>query len=83
MLVIGTGNIGRRVVKYMQPFMQVFTFDILNNNESDLPELIRQADCITLHIPKMDENEAFFNREKLAAMKDGAILSQYCQRIYC
>ncbi len=73
-LVIGTGNIGQRVVKYMQPFMQVFTFDILNNNESDLPELIRQADCITLHIPKMDENEAFFNREKLASMKDGAIL---------
>ena len=54
--------------------MQVLTFDILNNNESDLPELIRQADCITLHIPKIDENEAFFNREKLAAMKDGAIL---------
>jgi phosphoglycerate dehydrogenase-like enzyme len=74
LLVIGTGNIGQRVVKFMEPFMRVITFDILHNNESDLNELISKADCITLHIPKMDENEAFFNREKLAAMKDGAIL---------
>ncbi len=74
LLIIGKGNIGQRVVQYMQPFMRVVTFDILHNKESDLNELISQADCITLHIPKVDENEAFFNGEKLAAMKDGAIL---------
>ena len=74
LLVIGTGNIGQRVVKFMEPFMNVITFDILQNKESDLPELIRQADCITLHIPKMDENESFINQEKLAMMKDDAAL---------
>ena len=56
LLVIGTGNIGRRVCKYMQPFMCVTTFDIIENDISDLPTLISIADCITLHIPKTDEN---------------------------
>ena len=74
LLVIGTGNIGQRVIKYMKSFMTVMTFDILQNNDSELQELMKQADCVTLHIPKMDENESFLSREKLAAMKDGAIL---------
>lgn len=74
LLVIGTGNIGQRVAVYMRPFMKVFTFDILENNILELPELIRQADCITLHIPKTDENDAFINKDRLANMKDGAIL---------
>jgi len=74
LLVIGTGNIGRRVVKYMHPFMRVLTFDIMENDVSELPELICQADCITLHIPKTDENDSFMDKNKLAMMKDNAVL---------
>ena len=74
LLVIGTGNIGRRVVRFMQPFLNVLTFDILENDFSELSQLIRQADCITLHIPKTDNNEAFMNKDKLAIMKDDAVL---------
>ena len=74
LLVIGTGNIGRRVAKYMHPFIQVSTFDILDNNISDLEILIKKADCITLHIPKSNENNAFMNKDKLAMMKDDAVL---------
>ena len=58
LLVIGAGNIGKRVVNYMKPLMHVITFDILENDISDLPTLISIADCITLHIPKTDENNS-------------------------
>jgi phosphoglycerate dehydrogenase-like enzyme len=74
LLVIGTGNIGRRVAKNMQPFIYVMTFDILENDISELPSLISQADCITIHIPKTDENEAFMDKNKLITMKNGAVL---------
>ena len=74
LLVIGKGNIGRRVAEYMQAFMKIVTFDIMKNEVSELRGLIKQADCITLHIPKTDENEAFMDKEKLATMKDNAVL---------
>jgi len=74
LLVIGTGNIGRRVVKYMQPFMHVFSFDIIENDFSELQGLLSKADSITLHIPKTDENEDYFDKDKLAMMKDDAVL---------
>ena len=45
-----------------------------NNLISQIPDLISQADCITLHIPKTDENEAFMDKNKLAMMKDDAVI---------
>ena len=74
LLVIGTGNIGKRVAKYMKSFMRVRTYDILENDEVELIELIKSADCITLHIPKTEDNEAFFNEKKLKLMKNNSIL---------
>ena len=38
LLIIGNGNIGSRVYKYMQPFMNVVSFDIIENQESELQE---------------------------------------------
>jgi len=74
LLVIGVGNIGSRVAEYMQPFIQVLTFDILDNNISDLPTLISKANCITMHIPTTDENNAFMDKDRLAMMKNDAVL---------
>jgi len=74
LMVIGKGNIGKRVVEYMQPLMKIITFDIMENKFSELSGLISQADYITLHIPKTNENEVFMNRERLALMKDGSTL---------
>ena len=54
--------------------MHVITFDILENDISDIPTLISIADCITLHIPKTDENNAFMDKDKLAMMKNDAVL---------
>jgi len=74
LLVIGTGNIGNRVVKKMKNFMKVKTFDIINNKNNELKLLMNKADCITIHIPKLDENISFINKEKLSWMQDGALL---------
>lgn len=74
LLVIGMGNIGKRVAKKMNVFMEIITVDILFNKPSELEEMISVADCITLHIPKNDENVSFFDKEKLSWMKDGGVL---------
>ena len=73
LLVVGNGNIGKRVARFMRPFLTVNTYDILENNENDLFKYIQSADCITLHIPKTN-NEIFFNLERLNMMKDNAVL---------
>ena len=74
LLVIGNGNIGKRVIKYMEPFMSVKSFDILENDESELEELLITADCITLHIPKMNKNKSFISKERLSLIKENAVL---------
>ena len=58
----------------MKPLMDVVKFDIIDNKLSELPSLINNADCITLHIPKTIDNESFMSKNKLALMKKDAIL---------
>ena len=74
LLIIGAGNIGRRVYNYMKPFMRVKTFDILQNDLIELPDLISEADCISLHIPKTNENNEFVDENFLSMMKDNSVL---------
>ena len=74
LLVIGTGKIGKRVAESMKKFLDVKTFDIIDNKLSELKPLMIEADCISLHIPKNDENESFINEEKLSWMKKDAAL---------
>ena len=74
LLVIGKGNIGNRIKKLMSPFLNVLTYDIIDNDEYELENYIRTADCITLHIPLSDNNISFMNKEKLSWMKDNSIL---------
>jgi phosphoglycerate dehydrogenase-like enzyme len=74
LLVIGMGNIGGRVAKKMKGFLKVDTFDVLQNTTAELKALIESADCITLHIPKNEENNNFMDGEKLSWMKDGSVL---------
>jgi phosphoglycerate dehydrogenase-like enzyme len=74
LLIIGNGNIGKRVYQHMKHFMNVSSFDILDNKASELNQLLIKADCISLHIPKIDDNISFINKEKLSIMKDNAVL---------
>ena len=74
LLVIGTGNIGSRVIKRMENFMNITTYDIIQNKEQELEPLISSADHITLHIPKDKMNNAFFDEKKLSWIKAGATI---------
>tara|TARA_B100000315_G_C14545463_1_gene573019 strand:- start:937 stop:1764 length:828 start_codon:yes stop_codon:yes gene_type:complete len=74
LLIIGNGRIGGRVAELMNPFMRVTIFDILHNAATELQPLMREAECVSIHIPKSDENMSFIDREKLSWMKNDAIL---------
>ena len=54
--------------------MNVPTYDIKKNSPQELSSLLASADIITLHIPFSRENVDFIDAEKLAWMKDDAIL---------
>lgn len=73
-LVIGTGNIGARVATRLKAFMKVLTYDVTTNPVSDLALFLKQADVITTHTPLVKETKNFFDREKLALIKDDALL---------
>lgn len=73
-LVIGTGNIGKRVVDKLRVFMNVVTYDIVSNKPDELESLVRKADIITVHIPLNENTRNFFDSAKLAWVKDDALI---------
>lgn len=73
-LVMGLGNIGKQVVRKLDPSLQVLTFDILHNLSNELRPLIVQSDIVSIHLPLNDSTLGFFDSEKLSWMKDGATL---------
>lgn len=82
--VIGTGNIGRHVIRIGRGFeMNVIAFDPFENHDAaleigfsyvPLDELIAQANIISLHAPYTKENHHLINRRAFNAMKPEAIL---------
>jgi len=74
LLVIGLGNIGKRVTEKMKQFMNVNTYDIKYNKLSELKPFLETADIVTLHIPLSNKTRNFIDSEKLSWMKDEAIL---------
>lgn len=74
LLVMGLGNIGKRVAFKMSSFMKVLTYDPLENTENELLELFRNADCVSLHMPLTSSTKSFFNKEKLSLLKDNCLL---------
>jgi phosphoglycerate dehydrogenase-like enzyme len=74
LLVIGTGNIGKKVVTKMSSFMHVMTYDIISNTQDQLKQYLQEADVVSLHIPSNPENSGFLGSEYLSLIKDGGIL---------
>jgi len=74
LLVVGTGNIGKKVRGKMKSLMQVRTYDVLENSPGELEPLLKGADVVSLHIPNLPGNKNFMDAEKLALLKDQAIL---------
>ncbi len=71
LLVLGHGNIGRRVARKMAVFMTVDTYDPMENTPKELQALMRQADFVTLHMPLLPSTNGFIDAEKLGWLKDG------------
>lgn len=80
--VVGTGNIGRTVVKNLSGFgCRILAYDLYEGEEVKqyasyvtLDRLLSEADVITFHTPLTDENFHMINKESIGRMKDGVIL---------
>lgn len=82
--VVGTGKIGRKVVKIAHGFgMKILAHDIFKVQELcdefgleyvDMPALLQQSDIITLHAPSLPETRHMINAETIGHMKNGVIL---------
>lgn len=82
--IIGTGKIGKNVVKIAKGFgMNVVAYDLYpdvnfakENNfiYKSLPELLSESNIITLHTPYTKENHHLIDKEKILMMKRGVYL---------
>ena len=78
--VIGTGKIGRVFAEICKGFgMHILAYDKYPSADSgltyaELPELLRQADVISLHCPLTDETRHMIDAQAIERMKPGAVL---------
>lgn len=81
--VIGTGRIGKTVLKNLSGFgCGLLAYDLYESDEVkesgvpyvSLEKMWRKADVITLHAPLTDENYHMINGETIARMKDGVMI---------
>ncbi len=80
--VLGTGKIGRTVIKDLSGFgCKLLAYDLYENEEVkqyaeyvDFDTIIRKSDVLTLHMPLTEENTHLISRVAIASMKPGVIL---------
>lgn len=81
--VIGTGNIGSKLIDLLSVFgCKIIAYSRTEKEEIkakgveyvDLPTLLKESDIVSLHIPNNKETKGFLGKEELDIMKDGAVL---------
>ena len=82
--VIGTGNIGRHVIRIARGFgMDVIAFDIKPDEAlaadagvryASMDDLLANSDIITLHVPALPDTEHLLDEAAFARMKQGAVV---------
>ena len=78
--VIGTGRIGRTVVRDLQGFgCKVYAYDVYPNPNLDveylpLEELYRRCDVISVHAPLTEETFHMIDKKAIDMMPDGVII---------
>jgi len=82
--IIGTGKIGKNVIKIAKGFgMNVLAYDLYPDlifakenvfEYKSLNELLAQSDVLTLHTPYSKENHHLINKENISMMKKGVYL---------
>tara|TARA_B110000003_G_C16526091_1_gene487034 strand:- start:42 stop:962 length:921 start_codon:yes stop_codon:yes gene_type:complete len=82
--IIGVGNIGKELIKFLEPFgCKILVNDIVNQEdyyikhklkEVSKEELLKHSDIISVHTPLNAEMYHFFNKDKFNLMKSDSIL---------
>jgi D-lactate dehydrogenase len=82
--IVGTGKIGAVVAKIANGLgMKLIAFDPHPNQELvskygleylELPELLKRADVITLHVPMCEKNKHLLGKKEFAMVKKGVVL---------
>lgn len=80
--VIGTGRIGKTVIKNLSGFgCKIYAYDKYENDEVknfaeyvDFETLLKNSDIITLHTPLTNENFHLLNKETIAQMRDNSVI---------
>jgi D-lactate dehydrogenase len=80
--VLGTGRIGRAVIRDLQGFgCKVYAYDVVQSDEVKamcdylpLDELLTRCDLFTLHMPLTDANFHMIGRDAIARMPEGSIV---------
>ena len=80
--VIGTGKIGETLIRHLSSFgCRILAYDLYQKEAvkayaryTDLEEIYRESDIITLHVPGSKENYHMIDKAAFARMKDGVIL---------
>jgi D-lactate dehydrogenase len=82
--VVGTGNIGRHVIRIARGFgMEVLAFDVkpdvafaseLGFRYAALDDVLARSDVVTLHVPALPQTVHLIDERAIARMKTGAVL---------
>lgn len=81
--VIGTGNIGSKLIDLLSVFgCKIIAYSRTEKEEIkakgveyvDLTTLLKESDIVSLHIPNNNETKGFLGEEELNLMKEGAVL---------
>ncbi len=82
--IIGASRTGRRVIELLRPFdfdvlvadpyLDAAEAERLGVRQVDLDKLIAEADIVSIHAPDLPETRRLIDADRLAAMKDGAVL---------
>lgn len=82
--VVGASRVGRRVLHLLRnldvsvlvadPYLTPADAAKMGAVKAELDDLVRRSDIITLHAPALPQTSKMINRQRLAAMRDGAVL---------
>jgi D-3-phosphoglycerate dehydrogenase / 2-oxoglutarate reductase len=73
--LVGYGGIARRVERMLAGFdLRVLHHDPFSPRSTPLPDLLREADAVSLHCPLTRETRHLIGATELALMKPGALL---------
>ena len=80
--IIGTGRIGRTVIRHLSGFgCKMLAYDLYENEEvkqyaeyTDLDTLLKNSDVITLHAPATDDNYHMIDAAAIEKMKQDVVI---------